>query len=255
MTKESVFSANNRLIKQIDGCPMGGPISVVFSDIYMHKIEEGIVKALKPIFYYVKRKCNEADTLFDAFKFDDLNSYHPNIKFTLEQNPKKFLDTQIIKENNQIKTQVFVKKSIYPVHCSSEVPFGYKKNAINGELHRARKISSNFQLETARIKAKFSKAGFPHKVIENTINNFNNVDKEFMIPRWLFDKRKTIAINLPFSNKNEHFSKTFCEKLEFYTNGKVKFNIIWPTRKIKSLFKIKDNVKHLSCVIYQGICS
>ena len=150
----------------------------------------------------------------------------------------------MIKENNQIKTQVFVKKSMYPVHWSSKVPFRYKKNAINGELHRARKISSNFQLETARIKAKFSKAGFPHKVIENTINNFNNVDEELMIPRWLFDERKTIAINL-----------TFCEKLEFYTNDKVKFNINWATRKIKSLFKIKDNVKHLSCVIYQGICS
>ena len=197
---------------------------------------------------YVKRKCNEADTLFDAS-----NSYHPNIKFTLEPNLKKFLDTQIIKENNQIKTEVFVKKSMYPVHWSSKVPFRYKKNAINGKLHRARKISSNFQLETARIKAKFSKAGFPHKVIENTINNFNN--EELMIPRWLFDERKTIAINLPLSNKKEHFSKTFCEKLEFYTNGKVKFNIIWATRKIKSLFKINDNVKHLSCVIYQGICS
>ena len=80
---------------------------------------------------YVKRKCNEADTLFDV-----LNSYHANIKFTLEQNPKKFLDTQIIKENNQIKTQAFVKKSMYPVHWSSKVPFRYEKNAINGELHR-----------------------------------------------------------------------------------------------------------------------
>ena len=86
-------------------------------------------------------------------------------------------------------------------------PFRYRKNAINGELHRAKKISSNFQSEIARIKAKFLKAGFPHKVIENTINNFNNVDEELMIPRWLFDERKTIAINLPFSNKNEHFSK------------------------------------------------
>ena len=53
---------------------------------------------------YVKRKRNEADTLFDT-----LNSYHPNIKFTLEQNPKRFLDTQIIKENNRIKTQVLSK--------------------------------------------------------------------------------------------------------------------------------------------------
>ena len=97
------------------------------------------------------------------------------------------------------------------------------------------------------------KARFPHKVIENTVNNFNNVDEEFMIPRWLFDERKTVLINLPFSNKNEHFSEKFCEK--FYTNAKVKFNIIWATRKIKSLFKIEYLVKHLSCVIYQGIYS
>ena len=71
LTKESVFSANNHLIKQIDGCPMGGPIYVVFSDIYMCKMEEDVVKPLKPIFYkryvddtYVRRKRNEADTFF-----------------------------------------------------------------------------------------------------------------------------------------------------------------------------------------------
>ena len=104
-------------------------------------MEEDLVKPLKLIFYmryvddaYVKRKCNEADTLFVV-----LNSYHPSIKFTLEQNPKKFLDTQVIKENNQIKTQAFAKKSMYPVHWSTKVPFRYKKKAINGELHRARK--------------------------------------------------------------------------------------------------------------------
>ena len=31
--------------------------------------------------------------------------------------------------------------------------------------------------------------------------------------------------------------------------------MILSTRKIKSLFKIKDNVEHLSCVVYHGICS
>ena len=35
LTQEYVFSFNNRLIKQVDGCPMGGPISVVFSEIYV----------------------------------------------------------------------------------------------------------------------------------------------------------------------------------------------------------------------------
>ena len=51
------------------------------------------------------------------------------------------------------------------------------------------------------------------------------------------------------------FQKKFCEKLEYYTNGQVKFNIILATKKIKSMFKMKDNVQHLSYVIYPGICS
>ena len=51
LTKECVFSVNNRLIKQIDGCPMGGPISAVFSDIYVSKMEEDIVTPMKPHFY------------------------------------------------------------------------------------------------------------------------------------------------------------------------------------------------------------
>ena len=51
LTKECVFSVNNRLIKQIDGCPMGGPISAAFSDIYVSKMEEDIVTPMKPHFY------------------------------------------------------------------------------------------------------------------------------------------------------------------------------------------------------------
>ena len=45
------------------------------------------------------------------------------IKFTLKQNTKQFLDIQMIKENNKVKTQDFAKNSApYPAHCSSKVP-------------------------------------------------------------------------------------------------------------------------------------
>ena len=81
------------MIKQTDGCPMGAPISKVFSDIYMCKMEDDI-KALKPIFYKsyvddacIKRKCNKAATLSDV-----LNSFHPNVKFILEQNPTRLFE-------------------------------------------------------------------------------------------------------------------------------------------------------------------
>ena len=53
-----------------------------------------IVAPLKPIFdkryaydTYVGRKKNTTDELFEK-----LNTYHDNIKLTIEENPRKFLD-------------------------------------------------------------------------------------------------------------------------------------------------------------------
>ena len=43
--------------------------------------------------------------------------------------------------------------------------------------------------------------------------------------------------------------------METFTNYKVKFNIVWNTQKIKSLFSDKDKVSHYSCVIYREIYS
>ena len=56
------------------------------------------------------------------------------------------------------------------------------------------------------------------------------------------------------SSKNEKYSVYFINKIVSFTSGKVKFNIVWNTLKIQSLFPLKDNVQHLSCVIYKGIC-
>ena len=51
LTQKCMFPNNNRLIKQVNGCPLGGPISVVFSDIYVCKMEEDIVTPANSIFY------------------------------------------------------------------------------------------------------------------------------------------------------------------------------------------------------------
>ena len=136
LTKECTFSVNNRLIKQTDGCPMGGPISLVFADIYMCKMEDDVVAPLKPIFYKryvddtsVRRKRNTTDELFEK-----LNTYRENIKLTIEENPTKFLDTEIVRHNSTIITKVYRKSNTFPIHWSSKIPFRYKRNAITGEL-------------------------------------------------------------------------------------------------------------------------
>ena len=45
------FKFNSRFFKQGDGCTMGGPVSVTFSDIYIGKMENDVVTPSKPIFY------------------------------------------------------------------------------------------------------------------------------------------------------------------------------------------------------------
>ena len=59
---------------------------------------------------------------------------------TIEVNPSKFLDTEIIIMNSIIETSLVVNESKIPYHWSSADPKKYKRNAILGELHRAKKF-------------------------------------------------------------------------------------------------------------------
>ena len=114
---------------------MSGPISIVFSYIFMCKMELDVVVPAKPIFYkryvddtYVQRKKNDVEKLFE-----EPNSYNENIELTLEVISTKFLDRELVKENREITTQVFSKSTKLRVHWSSKIPVTYKRNAITGE--------------------------------------------------------------------------------------------------------------------------
>ena len=251
LTKGCAFSVTEKLLKRVDGCPMGGPISVVFLDMSMFKMQLDVVVHAKPIFYkcyvvdtYARRKRNDVDKLFE-----ELNSYNRNIKLTFEINPEKFLDTELIRENGEITTQVFSKSTKLLVHWNSKIPVRYKTNALTGELNRAKRVAPYFNKELNRIRQKYQNAGFPLKFINETIHNFKRGKEEMIIPEWLFDERKTFSVRFPYSPVNEKFNKVFMRKGEDFTNGKVKVIIIWNTRKIQSLFNNKSKVKHHSCVI------
>ena len=109
-----------------------------------------------------------------------------------------------------------------------------------------KKIATDFDKELRRIKSKFLHAGYPVKFIKDTFFRFNEEKEDLLIPKWLFNETKLVVIRLPFTPRNEKFSKCFISKLQIFTNGKVRFNIIWNTRKIQCLFNNKDKVQHLS---------
>ena len=174
LSAEVTFTFNSKFCKQTDGCTMGGLLSVTFSDIYMTKMERDVARPFNPIFYrryvddiYNRQKVNTKDDPCEA-----LNKYHKNIKLTVEKSPSKLLDTKLLINNGIYETQVYRKETKILTHWSSNIPKRYKRNAISVDLHRSKRISSNFDTEVQIIKSKFKSVGYPLPFIDNVIRTF-----------------------------------------------------------------------------------
>ena len=229
---------------------------------YSYDKNDDVVVPIDPEFYkrYVddtitKRKRNAVDTFFQK-----LNSYHPKIKLTIELNPSKFLGTDIINTGGIFTTQVFRKPTKFPIHWSSCIPKRYKRNTVNGELHRAKRIASDLQVEIKAIQKKFQFAGYPPRFVNSVIKYFviksQQQDESILIPSNFFDEPKPkIFMELPFYTLNKTSAKLFIKKFHIFTNDKYILHIVWKTRNIRSLFLLKDKNIHPSSVIYLGTCS
>ena len=66
LATECTFKFNSRFSKQVDGCTMGVPLSVSFSDIFMVKMENDVAIPSKPIFY-----CRFVDDVYSTPKLGD----------------------------------------------------------------------------------------------------------------------------------------------------------------------------------------
>lgn len=259
LATESVFIFNEKFYKQTDGCTMGGPLSVIFADIFMTKLENDVVTPKNPKFY--KRFVDDSIRRREKGTFDELlqnmNNYHAKIKFTTEVAPVKFLDTEIAYEEDGIKTSVYRSDKKLPVHWSSKIPKKYKRNAINTDLHRAKKIASNFADELNKIRQKFKKANYPERFTESVIRQFaEKNDDEPLIPTNFFEIPKSFVwVSLPYCEKNEEISKNFIRKFHKFTGNAYTLCIKWNTKKVKSLLSLKSKNPHPSCKIYYGECN
>lgn len=238
---------------------MGNPLSPVLANIFMAKLENDVVTQHQPAFYdryvddcFSKKVKDQPDELLDK-----LNNYHPNITFTVEENPDHFLDTSFNYQNQKFESRVYKKPGKLPTHWKSQIPIRWKRNCITGALHRAHRISTAFDAEVENIKRQYLNAGYPYHFIINTITHFkNNLQTEDpLIPPYFFEERKKIAIRLPYCPLNEKQSKKFIAKLNSFTANKYFFVIVWQTKKIRQMFRLKDKNLHPSHVVYQGNCS
>ena len=94
--------------------------------------------------------CRYVDVIFLMFKERDhvkkflryMNSCHPNIKFTFEEennNTISFLDILITRNYNKLTTSIFRKKTFSGIYLNynSHLPTDYKKGLINTLLFRS----------------------------------------------------------------------------------------------------------------------
>ena len=142
---------------------MRGPLSVIFSDIYMIKMESEIVISQKPLFYhhyvddiYNRRKMFKHDELFQK-----LNNYHPKIKLIIEVSPTKFLNISLHLNNGIYDFKIYRKTTNQPTHWSLKISKWYRRNMILGDLYQFNRISSNFSEEIKFISHKYEKDDYP----------------------------------------------------------------------------------------------
>ena len=111
-------------------------------------------------------------------------------------------------------------------------------------MHRSRKIASNFDIEIRAIKAKYNKAGYPRRFIESVIRDFiTPLDKNesFIIPPNMFTVNKPfLLLEIPYCEQNEIASKRFIKKFHQFTGDKYDIAVKWLTKKVQSLFPLKD---------------
>ena len=257
LATDCLFSINGRLIKQQDGCSMGSPLSVAMAGIFMTKLEKEVVYPVNPILFrryvddiYYRKKKNTEDILLPK-----LNAYHQKIKFTVEIDLQTFLDSKIRLEDGKYQTSVNRNKKL-PTHWTSKIPKKIKRNNISNDLHRARKISSDFENEIKEIKKKYEKANYPLRFVESIVRDFKNKENivvnqaEKEKEKEKENKKPLLMLRIPYCEKNEKIAGHFLQKLKDFTGNDYRFSILWQMRKIKTLLKLKDQVQHKANVVY-----
>ena len=153
---------------------------------------------------------------------------------------------------------VYRKETKTPTHWSSCIPQWYKRNSITTDLDRAKRIATDFNEEAKIIRNKFIKVDYPKAFINNVIKQFNQdqlhtevtEEDEPLIPPDFFEFEK--PFHLLYCEKNEAKSKDFIKKFHEFTNTNFRIAISWKTRKITSLFSLKDKNLYPSSKIYYG---
>ncbi|UYV80784.1 hypothetical protein LAZ67_19001731 [Cordylochernes scorpioides] len=135
----TTFTFNNQLFKQIRGSPMGSPLSSPLAEIVMANIDHWVQQQIAPGIHIWRRYIDDifciCDTGQETNILNSLNSYHPEISFTLELENRSvlpYLDILVIRTASHYHTTVYhkVNNPTFYTDYKSSCPLSHKINTV-----------------------------------------------------------------------------------------------------------------------------
>jgi hypothetical protein len=190
--KGTYFQFRGGMYRQVDGVPMGSPISPIFADIFLQDLESTIIPQ-NPSIDFWKRFSDDTFSLINQRKVTEvlhkLNQFHPSIQFTCETETNEtlqFLDTEVHRNDDFTFSHRVYRKPTHTdryLHYSSYHHKSQKISVIDSLAYRAYRIcdSESIKTELEYITKVLRRNGYPTllirkrtQIMEQKTNQPNN---------------------------------------------------------------------------------
>jgi len=250
---------------------MGSPLGPKMANSFMSYYEEiwlnDCPEGFKPTYH--RRYIDDIIVLFKdkshLFFFQEyLNSKHPNIKFTSEEENNgtlPFLDVLVKRENGSFSTSVYRKDTFSGVYTnfSSFLDKSYKIGLVLTLLYRSYTICStyfSFHLEIIKLKDILLKNSYPLFVIDKCIRQFllKTFKKKEITAQ---NEKKEVTISLPFLGKISKDLKNSLLNIFRITAPHISVRVVFVSNlRLKNCFSFKDKIPNelKSLLLYLFTC-
>ena len=270
-TKNAYFTLNIKTYVQVDGVAIGSPHGPVLANIFMVELEQNISTLSKDTSLW-KRYVDDAICFVNSNRIshalESLNSFHSNIKFTVEiekGNKIAFLDILLIRYKDLINTTVYRKKTntdLY-INWKSFSPNNWKWGTLKTLVSRAYDICSTekyLKEELNHIETVFKhQNNYPSWVIDKV---FKQVQQAQQVPSNTANEKESDNKNihrllLPYQgDKGCNIIKSMNKCVNKLLPNNTKIEVAFKSTKLSSCFNVKDKTdfEHNHDLIYHAKC-
>ena len=218
LTKNN-FEFDGKNYLQIGGTAMGTRLAPSYANIFMGELETKTIQSYdkEPLLWV--RFIDDIFSIWthgeaELHKYHDhLNSYHENIKYTMEHSYEKitFLDTWVKKLKDKLIVELYTKPTDTHnyLHFTSSHPKHMKRAGPYGQFLRVRRnctLNSDYIKHSLKIKKHYIERGYPEQLVENSrLQALNKDRKELLKPKIHVNESKPNIVPLVLTHHPSNF--------------------------------------------------